>query len=281
MQPLRNVLGKHRPAFVLSLLLLGAALFPAGPLGARASLSSLYAPLRIFAAPGGSPPADPAAASRLQREEIDALKAEVATLHAEIAALREFRGIRWEVRSRPVRVVEAAVLGRDRSAPLRRSLLVNAGGRDGVRRGQPVVAGRRLVGFVEEAGSACSLVRLLDDPGARADDPGGRVGVRVLHEGAATPVEGILVGEGKGSLRLRMVPAGSVAAGDLVVTSAADRRVPAGLLVGRITSVEDDRRTRLAEAVVAPQDELSGLSSVLVLVTPEEDLQASRGGKGR
>ena len=277
MHPLRSVVGKHRPAFVLSLLLLGAALWPGGPLGLRASMASLYAPLALLAGPAAPAPADP---DRL-RQENDALRAEIVALKTEGAALREFRGVKWEARSRPTRVVEATVLGRDRSSPLRRSLLVNAGSADGVRRGQPVVVGQRLVGFVEEAGPACSLVRLLDDPGARAGDPGGRVGVKVLRPGASTSVEGILVGEGKGSLRLQMVPAGSVAVGDLVVTSAADAKVPAGLLVGKVLSVQDDRRTRLAEAVVAPGGDLSGLSSILVLVMPEVSLQASRGGKSR
>ncbi len=277
MQPLRKVLGRHGQACVLAALLLGAALLPEGPPGLRVRMAALYAPLGLLAAPGapaaaGRPP-DPAAA--------DALRAENEALRIENASLREFRGVRFEGRSRPSKVVAGTILARDRLWPLRLSVLLDCGTADGVRRGQPVVAGRSLVGHVAEAGPSCCLVRLLDDPGGRGEDSPARVGVRILRPGSGKAVDGVLVGERRGSLRVKMIPAGSVAAGDLVVTSAADPRVPAGLLVGTVVSVEEDRRTRLGEAAVAPAADLSGLSTLLVLQLPEASLQASRGGKGK
>ena len=278
MDPLRKVLGRHGPAFLVSLLLLGAVAAPSGPFGLRSRMASLYAPLGLLPAPAVPAPGAP---DRALREEANALRAQVEALRIENAALREFRGVKFEVRSRPAKVVAGAVLGRDRLWPQRLSVLLGCGTGDGVRRGQPVAAGRCLAGFVEDAGPSCSLVRLLDDPGGRADDPGGRVGVQVLRPGSGRAVEGILSGERRGVLRLGMLPAGSVAAGDLVVTSAADPRVPAGLLVGKVVSVEEDRRTRMAEAVVAPAADLTGLPSLLVLQMPEIPLPAARGGKSR
>lgn len=276
MQPLRRALGRHGPAFALAALLLGAALVPEGPFGLRSSMASLYAPLGAIAA--GAPPAG--AAPRTPGEA-DALRAENEALRIEIASLKEFRGMKLESRTRAPRVVPAAILGRDRLWPQRLSVLVDRGTSDGLRRGMPVVAGRCLAGTIAEAGPGCSLVRLLDDPGGRGDDPAARIGVQVFRPGTGKAVEGVVTAVRRGVLKLSMIPAGSVAPGDLVVTSSADPRISAGLLVGKVVSVEEDRRTRLGEAVVAPAADLTGLSTLLVLDVPEPSLQASRGRKGK
>ena len=108
--------------------------------------------------------------------------------------------------------------------------------------------------------------------------PGAGGAVLVLRPGRGTAgADGVVLGERRGVLRLRLVPAGAVQPGDLVVTSAADPRVPAGLLVGVVRSVEDDRRTRLAEAEVEPSAGLGGLSSVLVLQLPDRDPRTAAG----
>ncbi|NUN52651.1 MAG: hypothetical protein HUU06_07680, partial [Planctomycetaceae bacterium] len=51
MTPVREVWGRHRPALVLSTLLLLALLAPAGPLGLRGRLASLYGPLALLSGP--------------------------------------------------------------------------------------------------------------------------------------------------------------------------------------------------------------------------------------
>lgn len=280
MKPVRKALGKHRPAFLLAALLLAALLAPAGPMGLRARLGFLYSPLALLAgdAPAGPPlPGGEAGSARLL-EEIAALRAQVEGLRQENGNLREFHGLRFEARSLPARVLSANILAVDRLSPLRRSLLLDVGTGDGVAPGQAVVAGRSLLGLVSEAGAGWCQVRLLDDPGGKSDDPAARVAVQVLRPGLGKAVaDGVVLGERRGVLRLRLVPAGAVQPGDLVVTAAADPRVPAGLLVGVVRSVEDDRRTRLAEAEVEPSAGLGGLSSVLVLRLPDRDPRTSAG----
>ena len=280
MKPVRKALGKHRPAFLLAALLLAALLAPAGPMGLRARLGFLYAPLALLAADGpagDSLPGGEAGPARLL-EEISALRAQVEGLRQENGNLREFHGLRFEARSLPARVLSANILAVDRLSPLRRSLLLDIGTGDGVVPGQAVVAGRSLLGLVAEAGAGWCQVRLLDDPGGKSDDPAARVAVQVLRPGLGKAVaHGVVLGERRGVLRLRLVPAGAVQPGDLVVTSAADPRVPAGLLVGVVRSVEDDRRTRLAEAEVEPSAGLGGLSSVLVLQLPDRDPRTAAG----
>lgn len=276
---LRRVLDRHRPAFALAALLLVATLLPRGPFGVRARMAGLLSRLAPLSAPEAP---EPAAGSpeevRKLREERDWLIGQVRAKEDEIRDLRNLRSLKLEERVRGIRAVAANVVGRDRSWPQRRSIVLDRGRDDGIRPGLPVVAGRSLVGYVAEAGRGGCLVQLLDDPAPRADDPKVRIGVHVFRPGAPNSYEGALLGERRGVLRIRMLPAGCVAKGDLVVTSAADPDVPSGILVGTVAEVEENRRLKMAVAEVQPSADLASLRSVFVLVLPQADNAAVRGG---
>jgi rod shape-determining protein MreC len=275
---LRRTLDRHRAISLLAGLALMALLLPGGPLGARARLAGLLRPLALLGGGAGSAPAT-AGGERALREEADQLRVRVRELEAENAALREYRGLRLEERVRGLRAVPAAVIGRDRLWPLRRSLLLDRGEADGIRRGLPVVAGKSLAGFVVEVGSRTCRVQLLDDPAPRADDPKVRVGALVFRPGAEASHEGALVGERKGILRVRMLPAGAVRPGDLVATSPSDPAVPPSLLIGRVVRVEEDRQLRVAVAEVAPSADVTSLRELIVVILPEPPPRAGGGGR--
>jgi rod shape-determining protein MreC len=261
---LRETLDRHRAAAAVALLLLSAAILPAGPMGARARLSRAYAPLGLLADDGAAPAA-PGDAGR-----IAALEAEAAALRGENERLRALAGLDLARTGRPARPVEARVLARDRNWPLRRAVLVDRGRAHGLRTGLPVVTGRCLAGFVAECDETTALLVLLDDPASRAGDVRVRAGVQVWRPGQAAAIaEGVLAGERRGVLRVRMLPAGTVRPGDLVATSPADPLVPPGLVVGRIESVEDDARLGVATARVVPVEDPGGLERFVVLVVPE------------
>ena len=273
MTGLGNLLGRHRAAAVVAGLALLALLAPAGPLGARARMAGLLRPLALLRSPPPPPPAGPTA------EQVRALEARVHELQAENASLKEFRALRLEESTRGLRAVAASVLGRDPRWPSRLSLLLDRGTEQGLRRGLPVVAGRSLAGFVVESGARTSLVQLLDDPARRSTDPRVAVGVRVFRPGAARAVEGALSGERRGVLKVRLLPAGSVAPGDVVTTSAADPSVPPGLLVGVVESVEEDRQLGLATALVRPSADLASVRGLVVLVLPPVEDRLLPGGR--
>ncbi len=276
----RQALDRHRPAFVVALLLLGAALLPAGPGNLRARIAGLATPLSLLRGPATEAgAATDAAASRRLQEEVAWLQARVRTLEAENEGLREVRALRLDAKVPGIRVAAARVAGKDLQWPLRRTVLLDRGTADGIRRGLPVIAGRCLVGFVVEAGPRSARVQLLDDPAPRADDPKSRAAVRVFRPGNAAPTsDGVLSGEGRGWTRVRMLPKGAVAPGDLGVTCGADPLVPEGLLVGRVHAVEEDGDPKLAAAHVVPAADLAGLREVFVLVTPEAAPKPPRKG---
>lgn len=266
MTEIRKLLGRHRAASLIAGLALLALLAPGGPFGARVRLAGFLRPV-AFLLPAPPPPVPGGATA----EQVHALEVRVQELQTENDKLKEFRALRLEEASRGLRAVMAGVLGRDRHWPSRLSLLVDRGTDHGLRRGLPVVVGKSLAGFVAEAGARTSLVQLLDDPARRGTDARIAVGVRVFRAGAARAFEGALSGEKRGVLKVRLLPAGSVAPGDIVATSAADPSVPAGLLVGVVESVEEDRALGLATAFVRPSADLASVRSLVVLVLPVVD----------
>jgi rod shape-determining protein MreC len=129
--------------------------------------------------------------------------------------------------------ITARVVG-DSGGPFVRTLLLNAGRRDGIRVGQAVVAPLGLVGRIAEAGERSARVLLLTDLNSR---------IPVVLE--QSRYKGILVGDNSASPQLEFLPAtASVAPGDRVVTSGDGGMLPAGRPVGIVSSVVD-RRVRV------------------------------------
>lgn len=126
--------------------------------------------------------------------------------------------------------ITARVVG-DSGGPFVRTLLVNAGRRDGVHVGQAVVAPLGLVGRIAEVGDRSARVLLLTDLNSR---------IPVVLEQSRH--KGILVGDNSAFPRLEFLPAtAAVAPGDRVVTSGDGGMLPAGRPIGIISSVTDQR----------------------------------------
>jgi rod shape-determining protein MreC len=110
-----------------------------------------------------------------------------------------------------------------------RDVVVTAGRRDGVRKGQAAVAGPGLVGRVIEVGEWSSRVLLITDINAR---------VPVVLDGSRQ--RAVLAGDNSDQPRLiYLPPEAPVAAGDRVVTSGDGGMVPGGLPVGVVAVVAD------------------------------------------
>jgi rod shape-determining protein MreC len=105
-----------------------------------------------------------------------------------------------------------------------RSIVVNAGNRDGVRKGQAAVSGSGLAGRVATAGYRSARILLITDINSR---------VPILIESSRD--RAILSGDNSGMPRLTFLPANaSIKAGDRVVTSGHGGVFPPGLQIGQV-----------------------------------------------
>ncbi len=110
-----------------------------------------------------------------------------------------------------------------------RTLLLNAGARDGVRDGQAVVSVDGLVGRVVGTGQRSARILLLTDLNSR---------IPVVVE--STRVPAILAGDNSDRPRLTFLPVDAVVnLGERIVTSGQGGMLPPGLAVGEVFSMSD------------------------------------------
>jgi rod shape-determining protein MreC len=168
-------------------------------------------------------------------EENQSLKAEIARLQsleqssaklvAENGLLRDLTRFMPEG---AVNFVSARVVG-EGGGPFVRSILINAGSRDGVARGQAVVNGDGLVGRLTDIGTGASRVLLLTDLNSR---------VPVIIE--ETRERAILAGDNTERPSLAYLPPDArISNGQRVVTSGNGGVLPAGLPIGTVSIGRD------------------------------------------
>jgi len=115
----------------------------------------------------------------------------------------------------------------DAGAPFVRTLVINAGGRDGVTKGQAVINEAGLVGHVVETGERASRLLLLTDLNSR---------VPVVVE--TSRVRGILAGNNTGRPELQfLADSMPLQLGERIVTSGHGGVFPSGIPVGVVSQV--------------------------------------------
>lgn len=193
------------------------------------------------------------------REENDTLRGQVASIEqirnraAQLDALLRIAG------QGSYRIVAAQVVAYGATQDYSRTVTLDAGSRDGVRRGMTVLAGRGLVGTIADVGPTTSTVVLISDPNSR-------VGSRT----AETLHIGVVLGDGESArLRLQFLVDAEPEVGQRVVTrgSVNGRPYVAGVPIGRIVSVTGTVG-QLRTAVVEPYVDLGALDVVGIVVTP-------------
>ena len=168
--------------------------------------------------------------------------------------------------------ITARVIG-DVASGFGQSLLLGAGSRDGVRKGQAVMSGEYLVGYIAQVADHASRLLLLTDINAH---------LPVVVD--STHTRAVLSGDNRDMPRLDYLSGNAnIQVGDLVVTSASGAAFPPGLSIGTIASSADGVY-RVAPAVSRDQLEYVaivdyGMGGVLPF-TDKPPPPPTRRGKG-
>lgn len=185
-------------------------------------------------------------------------EAEIALLLEENKELRAQLGF---LSQKPYRHVGADVIGKTLD-PVGNVVMIDRGEGDGIRPGNPVVAGDGIiVGKVVRAEDRRAHVALLHDPESRL---------------AATVVSadksiGLVEGGFGVSVRMNYIPQNErVNIGDMVVTSGLEPGIPRGLLIGTVAAVEKEAYQPFQRAVITPERALDKITVVSVIVQAEE-----------
>ncbi len=160
---------------------------------------------------------------RAERDKLLEWQAIARKLDADNRSLREMMNF---VPAREASTISARVIG-DAGGAFARTMILNAGERDGVRKGLAVITGAGLVGRVQEVGQRSARLLLLADLNSR---------IPVVVE--SSRVRAVAVGNNSDTLRLMHLPPDAVAEpGDRIVTSGHGGALPPGLPVGMVSAV--------------------------------------------
>lgn len=195
------------------------------------------------------------------RRENEELRQRIALLREETVRLGELareneRLTRLlDLRARVAGVAYGArVIGRD-PLPWLRTLTVDRGERDGIRRGMAVLAPEGVVGRVAKVGHAAAQVLVLTDNNSGID-------ALVQRSRARGIVQGNL---DAGCYMKYLRRTEDVAIGDRVITSGLDGIFPKGVMIGRVVEVALRNRGLLQVAVIEPSVALDRLEEVLIV----------------
>jgi rod shape-determining protein MreC len=162
-----------------------------------------------------------------------------------------------ELRDRSNLQTVAAEVIASSASPDFRTLTIDKGTRQGLKRDMAVIAAAGVVGRVVVPSLGAAKVQLLIDRNAA-------VGALIERSRA----QGVATGGGDERLRLDYVSeAADVAVGDLVVTSGIDGIYPKGFTLGRVDTVEKSGPA-YKRITIRPAVDFSSLETVLVVLAP-------------
>jgi len=186
----------------------------------------------------------------------DFLREENAELKRQLAASTELEidNLRLKnllkIKDGTVFTITASRIVSDSNSPFFKSMLINSGTNDGVRKGHAVVNEEGVIGRTINVASNSSRVLLLND-----------INSRIPVKFAETGVNVILAGDNSQRLKINfMPPEEKVSIGDVVLTSGMGGVFPPDLPVGKVSEITD-----LGEIKIEPAINLNRLNYVSVI----------------
>ena len=185
-------------------------------------------------------------------------KAELFTLREENTQLREQLAF---FTSSTLSHVGATVIGKN-IEPLGSTLVIDRGSTDRINPGDPVIVrGGILVGTIVQTHEKTAIVKLLNDNQSK-------IASTITNRDKSL---GLVEGGYGISIRMNFIPQNEqIFVGDLVITSGLTERIPKGLLIGTIETVEKEAYQPFQEAIVTPAVNLDKIDIVSVITKSVE-----------
>lgn len=191
---------------------------------------------------------------------VDGLKADQVRLIEESLANRRLRALLGFKERAGLPSVAGEVIGEDLSTESR-TVLIDKGKNDGIRRNSAVVNESGVIGKVTEVGDNTSKVLLLLDHRSAVDGLIQRTRAKTVVRGRGVPAASLEYLERREDVRT----------GDLVVTSGLGGVFPKGLRIGTVQSIESAPYGLFQRADLVPAVEFARLEEVLVLTSLARD----------
>ena len=191
--------------------------------------------------------------NRRLREEIRRMRVEALWVTEASEENRRLRRL-LELRNRlPVATLTGEVIAREWGGWVR-SLTVNRGRADDIKRLTAVISPDGLVGRIVDVRPGASIVQVLTDPSST-------VGAHSVR----TRTPGIIEGEPRGTIRFKYMArdGAGLAVDDIIVTSGLGGIFPRGVPIGRVSAIDDRGSALFHYALIAPIVDFARVDEVL------------------
>jgi len=193
--------------------------------------------------------------NNLLRKQVEMLQQENVSLRESAVTNERLRALLDFKKSSPLGLVAAEVVGVDASLHFR-SVIIDKGERDGVKKDMAVINSDGVVGRILKAANSFSVVLLLIDQNFALD---------ALVQRARS--RGVVEGTGQDVCRMKYVlQSEDIRPGDTIVVSGLEGVFPKGSLVGTIKSLKPSKSSLLYDVLVTPAVEFGKLEEVFVVV---------------
>jgi rod shape-determining protein MreC len=159
-------------------------------------------------------------------------------------------------------VIAAEVVGKDPS-PWFKTVMIDKGKKDGVKKAMPVVLADGIVGQVVDVSDHYAKVLLVIDQNSAVD-------ALVQRSRARGVIKGIMGGKCVFQYALRK---DDISVGDIIVSSGLDGVFPKGLSIGQVAEVVRRNAGIFQEVFVAPFVDFEKLEEVLVVLTQDRPME--------
>lgn len=151
-------------------------------------------------------------------------------------------------------VIAAEVIARDPTSWFK-TITINRGERDGIKKGMAVISPKGVVGHILKTSSNSSVVLLITDYNSAIDSIVQRTRAKAIVEG---------LGENRCQLKY-LLKTEDVSMGDVVVTSGLGGNFPKGLVIGEIKKVDNQGHGIFKYAELVPSVDIPKLEEVLIV----------------
>jgi rod shape-determining protein MreC len=212
----------------------------------------------------------------LQREN-GMLRQRIAELQKENHQMREMalanerlqKLLQFREKNSPA-MVAAEVIGQDPSSWFK-SVTVNKGEKDGVRKGMAVISSEGVIGQILKTAPHYSTVLLITDYNSAIDS--------IIQR---TRAKAIVEGKGENRCQLKyLLRTEEVNVGDIVVTSGLSGNFPKGLMVGEVRKVDKKGHGVFQYAELVPSVDLTRLEEILIITESTLPRQEEKEKKGK
>ncbi len=155
--------------------------------------------------------------------------------------------------------------------PVNRTVVLNIGGREGVKEGMAVSSAEGLVGVVSHVSNFTSTVKLVTTMDAR--DPNSN-GIAVTAQGKENQVFGVIETFDKSEstfLMSRIEDQKALAKGDLIVSSGIGGVFPRGMIIGTVTDIQVGEYGLTYTASIKPAASFTDWKELFVVFEPEAE----------